>query len=126
MRNKMTCTLVFALASIAGHYLDSSRAEETCIPIQFSDTRNTIVISGSVLPEETRCYRLDTVEGEKVTVKVVQGKNIVFSIEDLADAHDALTFTAQNMSYRVVVGQLLRSKQPQAFQISIAKGKRQP
>jgi hypothetical protein len=83
------------------------------------------VITGSVLPEETRCYRLDAVEGEKVTVKVLQGKNIVLSLEGLADAQEVLTFTAENMSYRVIVGQLLRSKRPQAFQISITKSKAQ-
>jgi len=126
MRNRVTCALVFALAAAAVHFTDPSPAEESCIPIQFGDRKDTIVIRGSVLPEETRCYRLDTVEGEKVTVKVLHGKNIVFSIEDLADAHDTLTFTAQNMSYRVIVGQLLRSKRPQAFQISIAKSKAQP
>jgi hypothetical protein len=126
MRNKVTCALVFTLAAAAGQFLDPSQAAESCIPIQFGDKKDTIVISGSVLPEETRCYRLDAVEGEKVTIKVIHGKNVVFSIEDFADAQNAFTFTAENMSYRVVVEQLLRSKRLQAFQISIAKSKAQP
>jgi len=33
------------------------------------------------------------------------------------------TFTAENLSYRVIVGQLLRSTRPQAFQISVTRGK---
>jgi hypothetical protein len=126
MRNKVTCALVLALAAAAGHLIDPSQAEETCIPIQFGDREDTIVISGGVLPKETRCYRLDTAEGQKVTVKVLRGKNIVFSIEDVVDAQEAFSFTAENMSYRVIVGQLLRSTRLQAFQIFIAKGKAQP
>ena len=125
MRNKVTRAIVFVLAAAAGHFIDPSPAEESCIPIQFGERKDTIVINGSVLPQETRCYRLDTVEGQKVTVKVLRGKNIVFSIENVTDAQDALTFTAESTSYRVIVGQLLRSRWPQAFQISIAKGKPQ-
>jgi len=125
MRNKVTCALAFALAIVAGHLIDRSRAEESCIPIQFGDEKDTIVISGSVSPRETRCYRLDTVQGEKVTVKVLRAKNVVFSIEDVVDAQDTFTFTAENISYRVIVGQLLRSTRPQAFQISVTKGKPQ-
>ena len=126
MRKKVMCALAFALAVAAAHFIDRSPAEEGCIPIQFGDRKDTIVISGSVLPGETHCYRLDAVAGEKVTVKVLHGKNIVFSIEDVADAQDALTFTAVNVSYRLIVGQLLRSKRQHAFQFSIAKSKPQP
>jgi len=125
MRNKVTCALAFALAIVAGHLIDRSRGEESCIPIQFGDKKDTIVVSDSVSPRETRCYRLDTVEGDKVTVKVVHGKNVVFSIEGVVEAQDTFTFTAENMSYRVIVGQLLRSTRPQAFQISVTKGKPQ-
>ena len=61
-----------------------------------------------------------------MTIKVLHGKNIVFSIEDVVDAQNAFTFTAENMSYRVIVGQLLRSTRSHAFQISIAKKQSQP
>ena len=60
-----------------------------------------------------------------MTIKVLHGKNIVFSIEDVVDAQNAFTFTAENMSYRVIVGQLLRSTRAQAFQISVTRGKPQ-
>ena len=126
MRFNGTFVLVLALTGAAGHWIIASKAEESCLPIEFGDRKDTIVISGSVLPKQTRCYRLDG-EGQKVTVKVLSGKNIFFSIEDVvADAQEAFTFTAENMSYRVIVGQLLRSTRSQAFQISIAKSSTQP
>ncbi|MGH8744749.1 MAG: hypothetical protein ACREUY_10775, partial [Burkholderiales bacterium] len=81
MSKELACLLAFVLSAAtvcAGAMYDSNRAyaRESCSLIRFNN-RDTALINGTAPPESGLCYRLDTVQGQRITLKVLRGDNTV-------------------------------------------------
>lgn len=90
-----------------------------CVPVLFGSDQTSADVSGSAPPDDVVCYSLRTVAGQRVNIKVVAGKNIIFSVKGLADARDQYDFVADRSRYEFVVGQLMRAVAPKDFRIRI-------
>lgn len=114
--------LLAVLAAVAGQLTAPPlRAQEDCPTIEFARGEDVTTVGGTVKPDDAACYRLDAGAGESFTLNVIQGDNIVFSIAGVADARDRLTFTAEARSYKIVVGQLMRSVRAEDFEVAIVR-----
>jgi hypothetical protein len=96
-------------------------AQGSCVSVKFPASEDSAIIDGLAPANDVVCYRLDTKIGQKITLKVLRGANTIFSVADVQDAEDHLTFTAQKLSYDINVGQLMRAARPEKFRISIKR-----
>jgi hypothetical protein len=110
------------LAAVAGQLTALPlSAQQNCPTIEFEHGEDVTTVGGTVKPEDEACYRLEAEAGESFTLNVIQGDNIVFSVAGVADARDRLTFTAESKSYKIVVGQLMRGVDAEAFKVAIVR-----
>jgi formylglycine-generating enzyme required for sulfatase activity len=124
MPGYVVATAAFLLALLAGMTVRSSSfAQDSCSPVEFPAGRNAVTLNGAVPAEDSICYRLEAEAGQKFTLKVPRGDNTVFSVADIVDAEDHVTFTAAKTRYDIVVAQLMRSTTLQKFRISIKRAK---
>jgi hypothetical protein len=100
-----------------------SSAQEGCRSIGFPKGKSGIVLTGQAPAGDVISYRQDAEVGERFTLKVLHGANTIFSVVDVRDADDHLTFTAQKTGYQVNVRQLMRAAKPETFRISIKRSK---
>ena len=91
-----------------------------CKPIRFETGRFSTTIHGEAPPDDVVCYTLATGRGQHAALKVIAGRNTIFSIEGLVDARDAYDFTTEQKTYRILVGQLMRAVAPESFAISVS------
>jgi hypothetical protein len=91
-----------------------------CKPIRFETDRLSTTIHGEAPPEDVVCYTLATNRGQRATLKVIAGRNTIFSIDGLVDARNAYDFTTEQKTYRIRVGQLMRAVAPESFAISVS------
>jgi len=117
-----TSGIFIAAASTCIAFASASLAQEGCVSVAFPAGNDGVVIDGLAPANNTACYRLGTEIGQKITLEVLHGANTVFSVVDVKDAEDHLTFTAQKPSYDINVGQLMRASRPEKFRISIKRG----
>ncbi len=68
------------------------------------------------------CFKLTGLRGQSVSITVTEGANIIFSVEEMVDAQDRYRFTATRPTYRIFVGQLMRSIEVAPFRIRVAVG----
>lgn len=97
-------------------------SQESCRPVPFNNNY-IIMLKGTVSPEGMHCYSLETEKEQRISLKVIKGDNIIFSIEGVTDAQDRFTFVATKSSYDIIVAQLVRARRSEAFRISISKTK---
>lgn len=81
---------------------------ETCETIQFQQGTNSTTVTGVAPPDSIICYTITTAIGQTVDL-AVSGTNMVFSVEGLIDAQQKFQFTAEQKTYRINVGQLMRA-----------------
>lgn len=106
-------------AAVAGEAPRPDAGEGECVPIVFAPGERVVEISGSASPDGVVCHRLATAHGQIVSLEVVDGGNIIFSIRDMVDARDRYEFTADRDSYDILVGQLMRAVDDAPFRIRI-------
>jgi len=111
--------IAVALAGIA--FAPSVFAQDNCASVKFPEGQDSAIIDGLAPANDIVCYRLETKIGQKITLKVLRGANTIFSVADVQDAEDHLTFTAQKLSYDINIGQLMRAARPEKFRISIKR-----
>ena len=97
----------------------AASAQSHCRPIQFPRGTTSTVVDGIAPAEGVICYTLAAGEGQTANLKIVEGKNTIFSIDDLVDAQDRYSFTTQHKAYKIVVGQLTRSNTTESFRLTI-------
>jgi hypothetical protein len=91
-----------------------------CTPIRFGASMNAATVQGAAPPDDTVCFTFTAVAGQRATVRVASGRNIMFAIEDVVDGQDNYSFTTQARTYRVLVGQLMRSVTVERFGLSVS------
>lgn len=94
-------------------------AQEKCRLISFPAGQDTLELSGTAPPEEVNCFAVAGLSDHGVSVVVSEGVNVSFSIEGLVDARDRYRFRATHETYHIVIGQLMRSTEPEPFRIII-------
>jgi hypothetical protein len=98
----------------------ATQAHAACTPIKFAAGTTGADVEGVAPPEDVLCYSLETGNGQTATVRVAQGRNIIFSILDMVDAQDNYTFTTEAKTYEIIVGQLMRSVTDEPFTLEIS------
>jgi hypothetical protein len=111
-RLRLTC-----LAAICFIVAAQSVHAESCSPIQFERGHFSGTVEGVAPADGTVCYTLATGAGQQATLSV-EGRNVIFSIIDLVDARDRYRFTTKQKTYRIIVGQLMRSVTPEPFTLT--------
>jgi hypothetical protein len=107
--------LLFCALAIVLFWSDrSALSQGNCVSVSGSQT-----IEGTAPPDGTRCYDLWVEIGQRITMKVVRGRNTTFSIEGVTDAQDSYGFAAQKTMYRILVSQLMRARGSERFAIRI-------
>lgn len=104
--------LIFGTASPA-------LAEPPCRAIRFPPGASRTTINGVAPATGALCYTLATGNDQTARLQVTSGRNVIFSVEGVADAKDDLTFRTRRRSYRIIVGQLFRTATPERFVIAI-------
>lgn len=92
---------------------------ESCQPIQFERGHDSATVSGSAAPDARLCYTLATDAGQRASLSV-EGRNMMFSIVDVVDAQDRYSFTTEKKTYRILVSQLLRAVDDEAFTLTVS------
>jgi len=93
---------------------------EKCETIHFKRGESSGTINGIAPPDDVKCYKMTTGQGQTATLRVVAGKNIIFSIDGLVEAQDAYTFTTDRKTYKIYVGQLMRSIADEPFTLFVS------
>jgi hypothetical protein len=106
--------LVLAL-SLA--FAGSALAAERCTAVRFQRGASSAETTGLAPAEDVICYSLETGAGQNARIQVLEGSNVMFSIEGLVDAQDDYSFRTERGTYRVLVGQLMRAAEPMPFRI---------
>lgn len=99
-----------------------AQARDDCKPVGFAPGQTTMELAGTAPPGDVVCFALTGLRGQSVSITVTEGANIIFSIEQLVDARDRYRFTATRPTYRILVGQLMRSIEAAPFRIRVALG----
>lgn len=97
----------------------SSTWAEECKAIQFSRGHNNGTVQGIAPPNDLLCHELTTGAGQAAAIEV-SGENVIFSIEDVVDARQKYSFTTTAQTYRILVGQLMRSVSDQPFTLTVS------
>jgi hypothetical protein len=92
---------------------------QSCEPIHFKRGSYSGTVEGVAPAEDVVCYELATGAGQRATVKVT-GKNVIFSIGGVIDAQDEYSFTTKKQTYRIIVGQLMRSITKEPFTLTVS------
>lgn len=112
------CLFASLLLAPAG----GAQAQHGCVEAAIEPGRSETFIFGIAPPEDIVCYRLATTPGQTISLKVVNGRNIIFNVVGIRDGVDELAFTARMRAYEVRVSQLMRSISREAFRIRVSLG----
>lgn len=130
---RMRSMITFGRAFVIGVVLficagAAASGQDNCIPVVFSPGANGTEVTGTAPPNDVLCYALRTNAGQTASIAVTQGNNIIFSIADLIDAQDRYSFRTEAKTYRILVGQLMRSatNEPFRIRVSVTGGRRSP
>jgi hypothetical protein len=115
---------VLTLATITlaqGNLYSSAWADAPCKVIRFKPGTSSATVSGSVEPDATACFSFATSAGQRVRLTITsKDKNTVFSVVGIADARDTYEFKSQKKTYELIVGQLMKSATPDAYQLTLS------
>ena len=92
---------------------------ENCETIQFQRGHSSTTIEGVAPPDSTICYQITTAAGQTADI-AISGVNMMFSVEGVIDAQDKYRFTTEKKTYRITVGQLMRSVTDEPFTLNIS------
>ncbi len=92
---------------------------ENCETIQFQRGDSSATFEGIAPPNITMCYQITTAAGQTADI-AISGVNMVFSVEDVVDAQNKYRFTTEKKTYRIAVGQLMRTVTDEPFALNIS------
>jgi hypothetical protein len=95
-------------------------AQERCSRISFPRSESSTIVTGVAPADGVVCYEFATQAGQTASLKVLSGRNVIFSIIDVMDAQNDYTFRTQQKTYKFVVGQLMRSITNEPFRIRVS------
>ena len=113
---------LLAVASLAASCLlivAGPAQAQSCQPIQFERGNYSGTVSGTAPPEDVVCYEVSTGAAQRAEVSV-KGRNVIFSIVGVVDAQDRYSFTTDKKTYRILVGQLMRSITDEPFSLTVS------
>ena len=113
---------LLAVASLAASCLlivAGPAQAQSCQPIQFERGNYSGTVSGTAPPEDVVCYEVSTGAAQKAEVSV-KGRNVVFFIVGVVDAQERYSFTTEKKTYRILVGQLMRSITDEPFSWTVS------
>lgn len=93
---------------------------DSCEAIHFKAGNFSATVQGDVDPESVRCYSIATAKGQTADISIKsRHNNTMFSIEGLVDGRDRYKFATEKKTYKVFVGQLMRSVDKDQFALTI-------
>ena len=92
---------------------------EKCETIRFKRGESSGTVQGMAPPDDVVCYQMTTGAGQTATL-AIRGNNCIFSIDGVVDAQDQYGFTTQKKTYKIKVGQLMRSITSESFSLSVS------
>jgi hypothetical protein len=113
---------LFAVANLVASSLiivTGTAQAQSCPPIQFERGTYSGTVSGTAPPDDVVCYEISTGAAQRAEVSV-KGRNVVFSIVGVVDAQDRYSFTTDKKTYRILVGQLMRSVTDEPFSLTVS------
>ncbi len=90
-----------------------------CETIRFQRGHSSGTVQGVAPPEDFVCYEMTTGAGQTAKLRV-EGPNVIFVIDGVVEAQDRYSFVTERKTYRVKVGQLMRSVQGVPFTLSVS------
>jgi hypothetical protein len=99
--------------------LGAAHAEGNCPTIEFGSDIPSRIIEGVAPTENRLCYRLETQAGQQVRLQILQGDNVVFTVPNVVEGDDHVSFSATRDHYDISVMQLMRSSGPEPFKLSV-------
>lgn len=98
----------------------SANAATDCTEIRFAAGTSAVEISGEAPANDVACYTMRTGAGQQARIQVLEGNNTIVTVIGLAEARQDIAFVTEAKEYRLLVGQLMRALQPQAFRMRIS------
>lgn len=90
-----------------------------CETIRFQRGHSSGTVQGVAPPEDFLCYEMTTGAGQTANLRV-DGPNVIFVIDGVVEARDRYSFVTEKKTYRVKVGQLMRSVQGVPFTLFVS------
>jgi hypothetical protein len=90
-----------------------------CETIRFQRGHSSGTVQGVAPPEGFVCYEMTTGAAQTANLRV-EGTNVIFVIDGVVDARDRHSFVTERKTYRVRVGQLMRSVQGVPFTLFVS------
>jgi hypothetical protein len=97
-------------------------AQQNCQRISFARGESSTIITGVAPAEDVLCYEFAAQAGQTATLKVLSGRNVIFSIHGVMDAQNDYSFRTQQKTYKFVVGQMMRSITNEPFRLRVSVG----
>ena len=107
------------LALTASIFAVATAYAENCETIRFQPGHSEGTVQGIAPPDDMVCYEMTTGASQTAILEIT-GKNVFFSIEGIIDAQDKYSFTTEKRTYRILVGQLMRSVTNQSFVLAVS------
>ena len=107
--------LMLTLSALAAN---TAFADE-CETIRIERGQSAGTVKGIAPPNEMVCYEITTRAGQNASV-VATGKNVIFSIEGVIDGQERHSFMTKAQTYRIYVGQLMRSVTDKPFTLTVS------
>jgi len=111
--------IIFALVFILSILAVTTVQAENCETIQFQRGHSSATVEGIAPPDGALCYQITTAAGQTADI-VISGVNMMFSIAGVIEVQDKYRFTTEQKTYRITVGQLMRSVTDEPFTLNIA------
>ncbi len=96
-----------------------ARFAAQCQEIRFQRGHDSVTVKGSAPPDDVICYRMTTGAGQTADLKV-KGRNVMFSVAGVVEGQDAYSFATEKKTYRIEVGQLMRSVTDEPFSLTVS------
>ncbi|WP_168012151.1 hypothetical protein [Halomonas salinarum] len=94
-------------------------ADDHCEPIALSDGESSLSIDGEVTLEDVRCYSLTVGLEKHISIEVLSGHNLVFSIQGQDEASGIAYEVPRRQTFTIVVGQLIANFDVQPYRLTI-------
>lgn len=92
---------------------------ENCEIIHLQSEENTYTVQGIAPHDDFICYEITAGTGQMAAIEIT-GKNAIFSIIGVVDAQDKYSFVTDKETYKILVGQLMRSITNQPFMLVVS------
>lgn len=110
---------IFILAFILSMLAVTTAQAEKCETIRFQRGHSSAAVEGVAPPDSALCYQITTAAGQTADI-AISGVNMMFSIAGVIEVQDKYRFTTEKRTYRITVGQLMRSVTDEPFTLTIA------